>query len=360
MRLFGKKKRDEEEEFDEEVSEKSSDSRFKKKYLKDKNFKDLDPENKRKRKEPVKQWGKGERLVVLITLIITVGMSGLLYFSSRDWNIFKLPKAESISIPFLSKNDTPVSKESAASTEVIKAITTATQSLTGTYAFYIVELEADFSYGVNEDRPLQAASLIKLPLMAAIYREAEKGLLDLNMAYRLKNLDKVGGAGILTAKPAGYEVTYRELIQLMGKQSDNTAFNILRNKLGDLALENYIEQFGMEDTSYEENKTTAKDIGMFFSKLYKGKLISDSLANELLAHLTDTAYEQWIAQGVPEDIRVSHKYGREIHVVNDAGIVFAERPYVLVILSQGVKDSEADELIPDVSEEIYNILSKVN
>ena len=54
-----------------------------------------------------------------------------------------------------------------------------------------------------------------------------------------------------------------------------------------------------------------------------------------------------------ENIKVAHKYGRELHIVNDAGIVFSQKPYVVVIMSKGVVDEEADQAFPQLSKIIY-------
>ena len=110
----------------------------------------------------------------------------------------------------------------------------------------------------------------------------------------------------------------------------------------------------MDKTSLEENLTTPRDIGLFFLRLWKGLIISEKNRDEMLVFLTNTYFEDWIASGI-KDARVAHKYGREVHVVNDAGIVFSQAPFVLVIMGDGVVESEADKFIPEASSQIYRI-----
>jgi len=74
--------------------------------------------------------------------------------------------------------------------------------------------------------------------------------------------------------------------------------------------------------------------------------------------LTDTIYEEHLVKGIPEDIKVAHKYGREVHVVNDAGIVYVDNPYIVVIMTKGVIESEADEIFPELSKIIFDFESK--
>lgn len=346
---------------------------------------ELGPQEKevriKRRKGPQEPWGKKERLLVLFILVVTVGSSAVLALSSRSWKLPGLPrlKIPTFNLPFggeetiVIKGDRELISQRESSEEAIQKFKEETEKLSGVYGLYVVDLGTGFSsdgkvssfaYGVNEGEVFEPASLNKLPVMAAMYLEEELGNLDLETKYILKNSDKVAGAGSLYARPEGYELTYRNLIRLMGKQSDNTAFNVVRNLLGEETIEQVMIRVGMKDTSIEENKTTPRDIGVFFEELWYGNIINIEHRDELLEFLTDTAYESWITEGVPDEIRVSHKYGREVRVVNDAGIIYAEkpsgpdspmgqRPFVLVIMSKGATEREADLIFPDLARIVF-------
>ena len=73
-----------------------------------------------------------------------------------------------------------------------------------------------------------------------------------------------------------------------------------------------------------------------------------------LQFLTDTIYEDWITPGIPEGVVVSHKYGLEIHSVSDGGIVFSDKPFVMVIMTDGVVEKEADNIFPTLSKLLYD------
>jgi beta-lactamase class A len=351
MVLFGKKKKEIEEEGLEKFSSK--------KLPQNKKFRDLYPESKRKRKEPPKPWGKKERWLVFLVLAVTAGTSALLSLSARGWKLPGLPKLSKPSlenIPFgeqtivIEGNKT---KQKSAN-EVVDDFKKTTTNLSGVYGFYVVDLDDGFSYGSNENDTFQAASLIKLPVMVAAFSESEKGNLDLDANYILKDSDKLSGSGSIVGKPAGTVFTYRELLEYMGKQSDNTAFNVVRKKLGDKLITDYIIQIGMSDTSLEANTTSPYDIGLYFKRLYNGQLLNDVDKTELLDNITDTIYEKWLAAGVPEGIKVAHKFGLETNVVNDAGVVFTKHPFVLVLMSHGVVISEANDIFPSLAGLIYS------
>ena len=319
----------------------------------------------RKPKKLSKPWGKKERLLILILLVLTAGTSIALAFSSRAWKIPGLPRLKwpSISLPFFSdekvviEGDRNRARDREKSEEVIASFKEKTKNLSGVYGLYVVNLKTGFSYGVNEKEIFEPASLNKLPLMIAMYLQAEDGSLDLDTKYELKNSDKVSGSGSLFSKPEGSEFSYRELIEYMGKESDNTAFNIAKGILDEEFINETVYKVGMDDTVImgEDQKTTPQDIGIFFEKAWAENLISAEHKDELLSYLTDTIYESWIPEGVPDTTRVSHKFGKETHVVNDAGIVFADDPFVLVILSKGVVEREADVVFPELAEMVHRL-----
>lgn len=306
MKIFGKKK----VELDEEQI-----AQLEERILSSKKIKDLAPENKRKRKEPVKPWGKKERLFILSILLLTALISaGLMIFSrgldfpriSLNFNLGNIFEEGTIVID--KKPDLFAEK----STRILAEFDRMTDHLSGTYALYFLDLETGRSFGLNETKVMQAASLIKLPLMLYALGKVDDGL-----------------------------------IEAMGKRSDNAVFIKLVSQFGRDEIQKYIGELGMEKTSLDQNETTPKETGDLLKKIYAGK------QGVIIASLTDTIFEDWIAAGIPDQTRVAHKYGREVGVVNDAAIVFSQRPFIVVIMTQGVVEREADAIIPKLAEMIY-------
>ena len=142
------------------------------------------------------------------------------------------------------------------------------------------------------------------------------------------------------------------MAELMGKESDNTSFNVLKNLLGDQKIEKTISDIGMVSTSLSENETSAYDVSLFFQKLFNNQLVNKKHKDEILGYLTDTFYEEFIPKGISE-VKVAHKFGREVNVINDAGIVFSSKPFVLTIISEGIIYKEADIFIPEFSKFVF-------
>ncbi|HNP89043.1 MAG TPA: class A beta-lactamase-related serine hydrolase [Candidatus Woesebacteria bacterium] len=256
-----------------------------------------------------------------------------------------------------SKEETTVTPTPAFAREK-KEIADLVSPLKGNYGVFVQDLASGKSYGYNEDQVFDSASLNKLPLLLALYREAEAGNLDLETKYSLRVGDKRPGAGSLQYKPVGYSLTYRQMAELMGKQSDNTAFNVVSRILGEEKVQRLIDDLGLKKTSFVDWETTPADIGLFFYKLYTQNLLIRDDRDELLSFLTETIWEDRIPTGIPNGIRVAHKVGSEIGVVSDAGIVFAKKPFILAILSRGVLEKEAKEVLPKIAELVYKQFEK--
>jgi len=311
---------------------------------------------KAKAKKEQTPWSKKERMLVFWALVLTAIPALFLGLSARRWKVGGLP---SLKLPDISWEQTFIIEgDMATQSELESQLTQITHAYSGIYGVYVYETGNLARWGINESQTFQAASLIKLPVIVALYQKAEEGEIDLDSTYTLKDEDKISGAGSLQNQPAGSEFTLRELVSLMGKESDNTAFGVVRNLLGDEKISDFMLRIGMKNTSLKNNTTTPEDMGILLRKLYEGKIVSVKSRDEILDFLTETNYEDWLVNGVPENVRVAHKFGRETHVLNDAGVVFTPRPYVVVIVSEGIVESEADEALVEISRFIYDTASQ--
>jgi len=293
------------------------------------------------------------RIVVLAVLGLTLLATGsVILYRDRREIIGKFIGSETVVfkeklLSELEPTPTPAHEKE------IEEIKNLTANLKGAYGVFVQDLATGESYGLNAKEIFTAASLIKLPVLLTLYKEVEGGNLTLDTKYVLKAADKRGGAGSIQYKPAGTVYTYRQMAQLMGKQSDNTAFNVFSNVLREEKIQMVVNDLGMKNTSFKDNKTTPEDIGLFFYKFYTQNILIRDNRDELLSFITDTIYEDRIPAGVPKGTKVAHKIGNEIGVISDAGIVFAKEPFVLAILSEGVIEKEATGVLPKIAGVVY-------
>jgi len=289
-----------------------------------------------------KQPLRGGRWSIVIFFLITLLAIASVYLKTI------LPLFwQKITAPLIITNNQTTLKFDA--TPVLEQIQTLTKDLRGKYGVYVYQLKDKNQYGLYEDEKFPAASLMKLPVMVCFYQEAEKGNLNPETKYVLKESDKVLGAGILQGKSSGSTYNYRQLMEYMGQYSDNTAFKVIRQILGEEKIQQTIDDLEMKKTSLKEFETTPADIGLLFQKLYQGKIISNENRDELFDFLTKTAYEDWLPKGIPNKIKVVHKIGRDTGTFSDAGFVFADKPYIIVIMSKEAREIDANEVLPKIS-----------
>ena len=229
--------------------------------------------------------------------------------------------------------------------------------LKGKYAIYFKSLMSGDEWGRGEEEKMEAASMIKVPIILTLYKKAEVGELAMASEYVLEDKDKVAGAGGMVYKQPGTVYTYKEMARLMGKSSDNTAANVLGRIVGVGSVQKTIDDLGMKGTSFSENETTAKDVGQMFEKLYRGEVVSGEATEEILSLMTQTDFEERIPKGVPEGVRVAHKIGTEKQVIADGGIVYGKNSYILVILSDGVLETEALKALPEISGIVWEVVN---
>lgn len=299
------------------------------------------PKRKRKKQPP-----KGSRWTIVVGFFLTLGIIAIFYLQ-KEFPLFW----EKVTSPLVISN---LSKEERFDASlVLSEIENLTKDLRGSYGVYVYRLEDKKEYGFNQNKIFPAASLMKLPVILTLYQKAETGEINLETKYILKEKDKKTGAGILQSKQASSSYTYRELAELMGHYSDNTAFSVMRGVLTDKEIQKTISNLGMKDTSLKDFEATPKDMGILFQKLFKGDILNSRNRDEILSFLTNTVFEDWIPQGVPEGIRVSHKIGQDLGTFSDGGIVFAPRPFILIIMSNNARQKEVNDVLPKVAERVW-------
>jgi len=296
-----------------------------------------------KKKTRKKQPPKGSRWTIVIFFGLTLLAIAFFYLKMQ------IPLLWQKIVSPLVITGSQVSKPKFDPSLVLDSVRNSTKDLRGIYGFYVYRFDDQNEYGLHQNETFPSASLMKLPVMLLFYQEVEKGNLDPETKYILKEKDKVLGAGILQGKASGTSYTYRQLIEYMGQYSDNTAFKVIRQVLGDGKIQETINELGMTKTSLKEFETTPQDIGLFFQKLYQGKGINNEHQGEMLGFLTKTAFEDWLPKGLPGNIKVVHKIGKDLGTFSDGGIVLSDKPFVIVMMSKNARELEANEVLPKIS-----------
>lgn len=197
-----------------------------------------------------------------------------------------------------------------------------------------------------------AASVIKLFIMDYIYHLVAQGSITMEASIEGESLDALT----------------KRMIQL----SDNQATNVLINYFSMDTLNAYFQKSGYSDTQLQrlmldetarsqglENYTSLDDCVSYLKKLYEHK---DQLVNQaMLTILKGQTIQTKIPSQLPETIEVANKTGELDTVENDVGIVFAKEPFVIVVLSNGVKvPQQMREAIGEFASAAFNAANETS
>lgn len=234
----------------------------------------------------------------------------------------------------------------------------------GKVGFYYRPLGEKKAWTFNPDLPLIAASVIKLPIMVTAFSDICAGRLDPEECVSIRRADKMPSCGALSYMHDGLEVTVMDLITLMIILSDNTATNLLIDKLTPDHVNAIMESLEIpgiclrrrlfdQKRSAEgiQNTVTAHGIGILLERMAANELLGGEADKAMLRILLD----QRLNGKMPfhlhsRGIRCAHKTGEDDGITHDVGIVYADPPFVLCMLSNDVDVPTFERLIQDTAQ----------
>jgi len=240
----------------------------------------------------------------------------------------------------------------------------------GDIGLVIRDLDSGWTFQVNPDKLFPAASMVKVPIMAACLKAAEEGRLSLRDDLTLKRSDKATGSGVLRRKATGSAYTIEQLVELMVTQSDNTAANMLIDLLGFDYLNQTFREMGLERTNLSrkmmdfrsrdkgiENYTSAREMADILEMIYRKGCVDSSVSEKSLGFLKSQKVNDRIPKLLPKDTIVAHKTGLERMVCHDAGIVFTDNGNFLIsaFTRSTSGSSTAKRFISSVSSLVYTV-----
>ena len=208
----------------------------------------------------------------------------------------------------------------------------------GLLAFAVQDLQTDERFFYRAEHRCQTASVIKFPMLIHVALAVQEGLLNWNEKLQLTDAEKVGGAGVLTQLTAGSEWTLRDLCVLMTIVSDNTATNMVIERVGaepinarmralDLPLTTLYRKSYAPDTEasrgYGLGMTTPQEMLDLLVLLAQGRIGDAALSQEILTIMEAQAYRDGIPRFLPEDWKYAGKMGAINPARNDVAIVTA-------------------------------------
>lgn len=231
------------------------------------------------------------------------------------------------------------------------------------YGIFFKDLTSGQTWGINEDQPMVAASTTKVPVVLYLNHLVAQGQAHWQdkVAYN-PDTDLERGAGPLEHyAEAGDKYSLRALANLAITTSDNVAIRMLIRHLGRTNLVAFMRQIGGR-TVYPggKNLTTARDLVTYLEAVMDFARTHPQLGERLLDDLAHTIYNQGLPGQLPEKLIVAHKEGELEDVVNDCGIVYGARPFILAVLSANNRDMhQGFAHIAHITKLIYDFQEKL-
>jgi beta-lactamase class A len=229
-------------------------------------------------------------------------------------------------------------------------------------------------FGFNDDAVFLPASLFKVPVMIALFLQAEKspGLFDKEILY--EQIFEESMQNIVYGEPmsVGSYYTVRNLITKMIADSNNEALYLLANTVLDESLsENVTKDLGLELELLPSGAEgiSVRKYARLFRVLYNASYLNKASSEEALRILTQSSFSRGLEAGVPSHVEVAHKFGERIFLglsqeerqLHDCGVVYAPNgSYVLCVMTRGNDLYQLSGVVRDVSAYVYSHLHESN
>ena len=228
-----------------------------------------------------------------------------------------------------------------------KQVAAIAQQHHGKVALYAKNLKTGAEVAIDADEPVQTASVIKVAILMEVFSEAKAGKLSLDERLPLTKENQVPGSGILTFLQTGLQPTVQDAAVLMTDLSDNTATNLLIDKVTVAAVDKKITEMGLKNTwlykkvfkpaegpmpadqeKFGLGKTTAREMARMFEAIDRCDLGDAALCKRMQQILKDQQDNNEIPRYIQysdtseKPSAIAHKTGALDDVRNDVGIVY--------------------------------------
>ncbi len=249
------------------------------------------------------------------------------------------------------------------------------QNLDGVMGVAIEDLTTGNQFLLHENEVFAQASSIKITVLADLFLQAQQGKLKLTDLYTVQSSDLVPDSDIMGGLTPGVtRITLRDLATMMVAVSDNSATNVLIDRVGMANVNAMLDSLGLAHTRLRrkmmdveaakqgrENISTPREMMTLLEDIYRGKLLDKESTAEFFKVLS-TNKDSWIPRDLPADVKIANKPGSLEAVRNDSGIVFVEgRPYVICVMTAFLaNERDGEQAISKISLAAWRMFDRLS
>ncbi len=243
-----------------------------------------------------------------------------------------------------------------------------------TVNLFAKNLDTGAVFGIGEDEPVRTASTIKVAIMVGVFAAVAEGRARWEEQLTLREADKVGGSGVLREFSDGVRLPLKDLVHLMIVVSDNTATNLLLDRITGDAVNREMDRLGLSKTRVlrkilgggkdvkpvpsgwteagrkPENQrfgigvSTSREMVMLLEKIERGEAVSGEASRQMIEILKRQQYRDGIGRR-PSGLEVASKSGALDRLRSDVGIVYA--PGGRLVIAATCEDLPEVDYSPD-------------
>lgn len=264
-------------------------------------------------------------------------------------------------------------------TTLRRALEAAMRGYAGVAGVSVANLRTGETLSIRGGETYPSASLIKVAVLVTLLDEVNKGSLRLDERIGMIGRDRVGGSGVLQYMGSGLNLSVEDAAWLMITLSDNTATNLLLDRLNIRTVWSKMEALGLPHTKvhsktfnratsvamdssvkYGLGVTTPDETARLFTLLHQGRAVSPALDSVALRMLRANQDAGKLQRWLPEDVVAAHKSGDVDQARSDCGILYGpEAPVVVCVMTRENRDTSylpdnpANLLIARIGREVF-------
>ncbi len=229
----------------------------------------------------------------------------------------------------------------------------------GDYGLYYYNLETTEEFGIRAKEEYIAASTSKVPINLYLYKLVANGEIDLETEVEYLEEDQEWGTGKIIFGEFGDIYTLRELSEFSITLSDNCAINMIIRIVGRENFITYMNSLGAV-IDYHLYRTCPYDMNLYLQELQLLFEENPEVYGDMVFYLKNTIFNDLIPNLLPSTVEIAHKIGSyyPIPSFSDVGIIYTKTPYILAVMTNEVKEFEANEIIRQTSKIVYDFVTK--
>jgi beta-lactamase class A len=254
------------------------------------------------------------------------------------------------------------------------------RNLDGVLGVAIEDLNTGQKFLLRADSVFPQASSIKIAVLAELYHQTQQSAqgtsakAKLTDLYTMRTADLVADSDIMGGLTPGVtQITNRDLATMMVAVSDNSATNVLIDRLGMENVNALLDSLGLRNCRLRrkmmdvkaaaegrENISTPQEMLTLLERIYQGKVLNKEMTADFFKMLS-THKDSFIPRDLPDGLQIANKPGELEAVRNDSGLVFLpKRPYIICVMTTYLScERDGEEAIAKISAAAFRLFDRL-